>query len=209
MPEQYIVQAGDCIASIAFERGFFPDTIWNHPDNASLKQARKDPHVLLPGDVVSILDKRVVEIGKPAGKRHRFRRKGVPHELQLRFADWKDNPIANMDADIQVDGILSTGTTDGDGLLKIGIPPGARNVKVRFASGYEYSLRLGHLDPVSEPAGLQQRLQNLGFYSGALHGRMDAMTTDAVKRFQAAEGLDVTGNPDQGTRDLLVTRNGS
>jgi len=36
MPEHQ-VQQGDCINSIGLQYGFFPNTLWNHPDNAELK----------------------------------------------------------------------------------------------------------------------------------------------------------------------------
>jgi N-acetylmuramoyl-L-alanine amidase len=68
----HTVKQGDCISSIAHETGFFWETLWNHPDNAKLKQLRKNPNALLPGDVVSIPDQRVkqescdlTETGKP------------------------------------------------------------------------------------------------------------------------------------------------
>jgi len=57
MEEDYEVQAGDCISSIAYERGFSLETIWNHPANAALKQRRRNPYVLRPGDVLKIPDK--------------------------------------------------------------------------------------------------------------------------------------------------------
>lgn len=55
--KKYKVKQGDSICSIAFEHGLFPDTIWNDAKNSSLKQERKDPNVLYPGDVVYVRDK--------------------------------------------------------------------------------------------------------------------------------------------------------
>ncbi|MEY2429487.1 MAG: hypothetical protein QOJ40_2372, partial [Verrucomicrobiota bacterium] len=49
MPEDYKVKDGDCLSSIAFSKGFFWETLWNHGDNSALKSKRKDPNVLSPG----------------------------------------------------------------------------------------------------------------------------------------------------------------
>ena len=57
MAISYQVKEGDCLSSIAFEQGFFPDTIWNHSNNAVLKEKRKDPNVLMQGDVVFVPDR--------------------------------------------------------------------------------------------------------------------------------------------------------
>jgi hypothetical protein len=51
------VHQGDCLNSIADETGFFWETLWNHASNDSLKQQRRDPNVLEPGDVVHVPDK--------------------------------------------------------------------------------------------------------------------------------------------------------
>lgn len=205
----YVVKPGDGIESIAYFHGLFWQTVWNDSNNATLKDARKDPNVLLPGDRVFLIAKRRKEVSKQAEQRHRFKRKGVPHVVRVRFGDWKDKPIANMHADVNVDGKLIDATTDADGMLEIPISPGARRAKVRFDNGHEFTIDLGHLDPVTETVGVQQRLRNLGLHSGTLSGQLDPATVTALKQFQASESLDITGEPTQTTRDLLVTRNGS
>ena len=40
---------------------------------------------------------------------------------------------------------------------------------------------------------LQERLQEFGFYQGALTGNFDQATEDAIKNFQEANGLAVDG----------------
>ena len=75
MPTEHVIQQGETIASLALQYGFFPDTIWNDSANAELKRSRQDPHVLLPGDLVTVLDKRLKEVAKPDKARHRFRRR--------------------------------------------------------------------------------------------------------------------------------------
>ena len=52
--KEYQAREGDCISSIAYENGLFPNTLWNHPDNAELKRNRKDMNLLEVGDVVKI-----------------------------------------------------------------------------------------------------------------------------------------------------------
>jgi len=89
MTEQYKVRLGDCVSKIGFERGIAPDTIWNDPGNADLKQKRKDLSLLLPDDVVVIPDKKLKESSLPAKKLHRFRRKQVPAVLRLRVTSLK------------------------------------------------------------------------------------------------------------------------
>src|SRR4051812_18010485 len=104
MSSKHTVQSGDCISSIAAEHGFFPDTIWDHPENAALKQTRKAPNVLASGDVVYTPDRRVQELERPTEKRHRFKRIGVPDVLRLQMLDHDDQPIANRPYFLDIDG---------------------------------------------------------------------------------------------------------
>lgn len=87
MAEDYEVNAEDCVSSVAFERGFFWETLWKHPQNAQLKAARKDPNVLKQGDLLHIPDLQIKEYDKPTEKKHRFRRKSAPARLRLRVME--------------------------------------------------------------------------------------------------------------------------
>jgi N-acetylmuramoyl-L-alanine amidase len=94
MPKQHIAKPNDCISSLALQYGFFPDTIWNDPANAKLRQEREDPNVLRTGDVVIIPDKRRKDEDKPTEQRHQFRRKGFPTTIHIRLLK-NDEPRAN------------------------------------------------------------------------------------------------------------------
>src|SRR4051794_16020668 len=79
----YIVGQGDGFSSIADAHGFFWSTLWELPENAALKEARANPEILLPGDRVTIIEKRVKSVPAAAGARHVFRRKGVPAKIRV------------------------------------------------------------------------------------------------------------------------------
>jgi hypothetical protein len=87
MSEDYVVQAGDCISSIAFERGFFWETIWQHPQNAELRSRRKDPNILLAGDTVFVPDLELREHQAGTERRHRYMLRGAPAKLRLRVLE--------------------------------------------------------------------------------------------------------------------------
>jgi len=207
MPRDHTVRAGDCIASIAFKYGFFPDTLWDLPENASLKEKRKDPHVLQPGDVVHVPEPRSNWLEGSTEKRHTFRRKGVPHVLKVQIMS-VTGPVADMPYWIVVDGQAGDGKTDPDGWLRHPIPPNARIARVGMENGLEYQLDLGRLDPVDEVIGVQQRLKNLGFYDGRMDGALGPETVAALRRFQGSHDLEPTGEADDGTTQQLVDLNG-
>jgi peptidoglycan hydrolase-like protein with peptidoglycan-binding domain len=72
----------------------------------------------------------------------------------------------------------------------------------------EYAVNFGHLDPIDETVGVQQRLANLGIACKPT-GELDEQTTLALKEFQGKNGLDPTGRLDDQTRDKLVKIHGS
>jgi hypothetical protein len=127
----YTAVQGDSIESIAFETGFFWETIWNAPENAALRKCRKSAHVILPGDVVFIPGLRPRIEQRAADHSHRFVLRGVPSLLRLRFLV-DDKARANAPYDFDIDGEARSGTTDGDGWLAEPTSPIANRAVVRF-----------------------------------------------------------------------------
>lgn len=211
MPQLHVAKVNDCISSIALEHGFFPDTIWNDPDNADLRRVRRDPNVLRTGDLVVIPDKRRKEDDKPTDQRHQFKRKGFPTTVHIRLLK-NDEPRANETYQLVVDGQIHEGRTDGDGHLWIYIPANARKATLYVGDGEsrdEYELALRHLQPVTEIKGLQQRLNNLGYPCGSEDGNLNAQTITAIRQFQKDVQLPITGASDNNTQTKLRELHGS
>ena len=196
MPTYTVVQ-GDCLSSIAERFGFFPVDLWNLSENAELKQKRKDPNVLYPGDSVFVPELRPKEASCGTDQRHTFRKKGVPAKLKLRLMD-DDQPRATIPYQLEIDGQWLSGTTDRDGYLEHPIPPSARRGKLLAGEGPTkdvYELQFGTLDPIETEEGVRGRLTNLG-YAGA-------NLSEALKAFQQRAGLPVTGEIDNAMRTRL------
>jgi len=199
---QHTVAQGECINSIAHQYGFFWETLWNHPQNAQLKQSRKDPGILLPGDQVFIPERVPKTETRATGQMHRFRLKGVPALCRLQLFEGEE-PRANQRYEMIVGGKVLTGTTDAKGVLTQSIPPDAREAQLTVGPDQaQFTIVFGHLDPIGELSGVQARLANLGYPCGA-SGELDEATRAALQEFQTRFGLKATGELDAATRDRL------
>jgi len=199
----YTVQQGDCLASIAFEVGFFWKTIWNHPENQKLKAKRKDPSILYQGDVIFIPEKQTRDQPCGTDQRHTFVHKGIPEMFHI-VLKAGDHPVANTSYIMSIDGKLVSGTTGADGDLEQPIVPNAKQATLWLGpKRLEYEIRLGNLDPLDEIEGVQARLNNIGFPCGDVDGVKGPVTTAALKRFQRSEGIPETGEIDQKTLQAL------
>lgn len=167
MPQEYKARQGDCISSIAADKGFFWETLWNHPDNAELKKKRGDPNVLMPGDVIQVPEKELRSEKSATDQKHVFKRKSVPAKLRMRLVEPEEEdeddaassnavvgagrheepdyvedpqqtePRVNVAYELHFDGTTIENETDGDGYLEEAIPPGTRSAKLVVMPGTE------------------------------------------------------------------------
>jgi hypothetical protein len=218
----YVIRPGDYLARVADRAGLTLDEVWNDPANKDLVALRKTPDVLLAGDIVRLQDP------KPRSQRLTAKTSN-PYTLKLRVvklpAVFKSlgQPVANEAFEVHGVGKVTTGTTDGKGKATLEVTPLVEQVVVRFpARKLQFRMRVGFLDPATEPSGALQRLTNLG-YAGerpreslrrvlppdAANGDARAELARALKAFQRDYGLPVTGALDAATSDKLLAVNGS
>lgn len=206
----HIVVQGECFLSIAEKHGFFWETLWNHPENAELKKKRVEPTILYPGDIVFVPQKRLKEVNEPTGQVHKYQLKNVPAKFNIRLLDDDDSPRANLNYVLKIDGEEFTGTTDGNGAIRVSIPPNAKNGKLVLTDeNEEYDLLLGQLDPVDKTSGVQARLKGLGYYDGEISQAVNPETEQAVKDFQEEYKLKPTGLIDDAFKSKLKAIYGS
>ena len=92
------------------------------------------------------------------------------------------------------------------------IPCDARSAAVRLGKDpTPILLTIGALQDVSTTAGVQARLNNLGYHCGEPDGAIGPRTTAAVRAFQKdhkTDGLSPTGEVDAPTRNLIKQTHG-
>ncbi len=207
----YRIKQGDDLASIAWQRGHDLDTIWNHADNAEVKQKRENPQILIPGDRIHIPDIETKQESGGTEQRHSFRRKGAQPKLSVRFLT-RGEPRADQPFRINLNGQnIIQGNLDEDGALEQVLPFGTDKVTVyvgepEFEDRFEFTM--GGLDPVTELTGMQARLLNLG-YACPQNGELDEGTQGALSSFQADNDLEVTGQPDDATQQAILDSHGT
>jgi putative peptidoglycan binding protein len=210
--ESHVVVQGESVDSIAAACGHLPDTLWNAPENRALKQQRKDPHVLAPGDRLFVPPLEPKTVSVQSGALHRFTVQRPRSRLRVQLVE-AGAPRANEPYVLVVDRTLElAGTTDGDGWVERPVPTLARAAQLTVGEGDRattYLLALRALDPVTEASGVQARLRNLGYAEVPLDGEPGPATAAALCAFQEANGLSVSGSADAATRDKLVERHGS
>ncbi|MBI2687963.1 MAG: peptidoglycan-binding protein [Acidobacteria bacterium] len=210
---QHVVRQGECLVKIASQYGFQDyRAVYGHAANGEFRRKRPNPNVIYPGDVIVIPPKQVKEVVAATGKVHRFVMPGPKKVLRLRLRDAHGEAIANEAAAVTVDGEKQSKKTDGDGLLIVETPIGARAAVIEIR-GRKLPVDLSHLNPVSDVpddgvSGVQHRLRNLGYYSGPETETFTRQTRLALWLFQFDHDLKTDGRPTAETIQRLVAEHG-
>jgi hypothetical protein len=202
MPHDHEISVGENIFEIAARTGFSAEYLWDLPQNKKLADLRIHMNVLLPGDVLHIPDPTPFSRSCAMHQRHVFRRKGIPPKLRLQLLE-EGEPKANMKFALTVDGLTLTGVTDAHGNLEAFVPADAVDGELLLGDQSIYHLQFGELNPPNEIAGVQTRLNNLGFDCGKPTGEWNPETAAALRYFQGRVNLPETGELDDATRRKL------
>jgi len=208
----YVVRQGDYLAKLAFVRGFDADEVWNDPKNQALRDLRKNPNILHPGDVLYLPAATQQWLPLQKGTTNQYTAKVPRVTVRLGFKN-EEGPMANEP--YVVEGLVprQEGSTDGGGMLTLRVPLHVREVSVVLTKhDVEYPVRIGDMDPIDEASGLRKRLQHLGYrVDDSERSEDEAMEADgrAIATFQRAQGMVPTGDLDDATKAALVDAHGS
>ena len=198
MPRQHTIAAGETLAGLAAEHGFSRGSqIYDHADNASLRERRNNPDILAAGDVVVLPDPTPGAAQIRVGARHRFQVRRPRQQLRLQPLGAEGQALDGWHYVLELENTRFEGVVDG--CIEHPIPLGTRRARLEVQPeddaqpSITWDLQVGHLEPAETAAGLQARLNNLGFSAGAIDANIGPKTEAGLRRFQTAHGLNVDG----------------
>ena len=209
---------GDDLLRLAQKEGVSLRAILDHPDNRDLFACR-DSGVLHEDDELFVPPAEPKRVQVSTGYTHYLVYKPPRRTLHLELRDESGKPR-------QVDYTLQEFEYDGElpkfgpkpadklcgfayqGIVHEELPAATRRLKLVLEDEPDdpLTLELGRLDPVSTTRGLKARLQSLGLFVGDVASTAyDFELAEAVRLFQARQGLPVTGDADPAMRAKLKT----
>lgn len=206
--ETHTVIDGESVENIAANYGLPLDAIWGLSENQDLRDRRKDPHILRPGDKLAIPATTPLTYQRAIDQKHELVVQVPKSKLKLQLKKL-GQPRANQSCVLIVDGKQTTETTDGQGNLEVPISGKAKKARLIVGTGNDqitYDLKLRGIHPTSATTGWQARLHNLGYPVDVDGDATGAMSQAALCLFQEAQKpqkLPATGKPDDDTRAKL------
>jgi hypothetical protein len=189
------------VDSLSYDNKVRSDAVWDA--NTGMHATRPDRNVLMPGETLTIPDPEVTwEGGRKTGVTHVFKRTLPTREFKFQLV--KGIPVTGYTCTIQIDGVTVTGMPDGDS-IKCQIKPNAKVavITVQYQRGkgganapvttHKYTIDLGYLRPVTENAGKEDRLRNLGYFNSVMPNNAVPSYNEALRLFQTSHGIDPAG----------------
>lgn len=203
----YIVRQGDYLTQIAFRDGFDADVVWNHEKNAGLRNAGRTPDMLATGDVLFVPDREAPGRRAEVGGANPFRTT-IPKVRVKLCLTLHAEALEGVEYVARAGSVPNEGVTGPGGLIEFEVPVSIRECLLQIPrEGIDLVLALGSIEPHSETGGVATRLNCLGYLPRGVY-RDDAALQQAIRNFQRAQGLDVTGEADDATRKALVMTHG-
>lgn len=212
----YVVRQGDHLVGLAARFGFDAEEVWQHADNEELREARPNPQVLSPGDILFIPEAEAEPLPLEVHTTNRYAAPQSRIRLGISLRGAGNEPLANEP--YRLEGIPRpvSGTTDGEGFITDTLPAHTRSVRVVLPNlnDHTFLLQVGHLNPTDEPSGLEAQLRGLGYLPTLAgidehHPRVADPDADAealvsaLRAFQRDHDIEETGEPDAATIDAI------
>jgi len=135
MSRTHTVAQGECLTMIADKYGVTVSAIRDHPQNAELRQKRPSPHVLHPGDVISIPGPEPRTESAQTGQSHRFRYRRPEKRLKLALSGPDRERLRDKPFSLKVAGRVTNGRTDGQGQIDYAPHPTALKIATGRKTG--------------------------------------------------------------------------
>jgi hypothetical protein len=190
----YTVAAGDWVSKIAGRYGFSDwKLVWYDERNADLRVKRPDPNLIYPGDPIYVPSKKSKEVPCSTDQLHEFQLTRHRKKLKIVLREADGTPRCNVPCVLEIDSrpLPEVKQTGPDGRIEALISDLAESGMLLVGQDRSevYPVRLGHLDPIETIKGYQERLTNLGHYSGEIDGIVGPLTRQAVRGFQELENF--------------------
>jgi hypothetical protein len=196
---------------VAAEHGVRWEAVWDHEENRALRERRKDPSWVMPGDVVHVPlpEARPIKLKVQSNNAFKLDTGGeITVRLQL-FDHTK--PQRQQPCDVRVEGIpYGKGPVRTDDTGRVTLEVSARASRVELIvhnTGEMFDIRVGDLGDPNTEAGVLARLENLGFVvpGDDMVSRAEGVAI-AVKRFQRTymKETTATGVVDSATRVRII-----